>query len=41
MLLREANKKYHFTDEQYDQCEREMERVADNEYNIGIGLRRH
>lgn len=42
MLLREANKKYHFTDEQYDQCEREMERVADNYYNIGIaGVRMH
>lgn len=41
MLLREANKKYHFTDAQYDQCEREMERVADNQYNIGFGLHRH
>ena len=41
MLLREANKKYHFTDAQYDQCEREMERVADNQYNIGLGIRRH
>ena len=41
MLLREANKKYHFTDEQYDQCEREMGRVADNQYSIGFGLHRH
>jgi len=35
-MLREATKKYHFTKAQEQQCEREMKRVLNNEYKIGL-----
>lgn len=36
-MLREATKKYNFTKAQEQQCEREMKRVLNNEYKIGLG----
>ena len=35
-FLREASKKYHFNKVQEQQCEREMKRVLNNEYQIGL-----
>ncbi|MCF0185367.1 MAG: hypothetical protein HUJ98_02630, partial [Bacteroidaceae bacterium] len=36
-LIREADKTSHFTDAQFDQCVREIERVANNEYGLRQG----
>lgn len=35
-MLREASKKYHFNEEQEKQCKRELKRVLNNEYRIGV-----
>ena len=37
-LIREANKTGHFTDAQFDQCVRKIERVANNEYGLKQGI---